>query len=170
MLGCLEVIFFDQPPSVYTVVGDITFFSECDQGFGNWQQPENNVLNWNPVSKIQWSGVRKKVLLLMLTSIHLSLSIALRKKYPNTEFFLVRIFPHSIQMGENKDHKNFHICILFTQCHRLRLEDIYNSLHSRCYRRIWVLKMADARTYLTLFHRHKARIDFLNWKTSITRE
>ena len=35
MLGCLEVIFFDQPPSVYTVVGDITFSSECDQGFGN---------------------------------------------------------------------------------------------------------------------------------------
>ena len=89
MLGYLEVLFFDQPPSVYTVVGDIT-----DQGFGNWQQPENNFLNWNPVSKIQWSGVRKKVLLLMLTSIHLSLSIALRKKYPYTEFFLVRIFPH----------------------------------------------------------------------------
>ena len=129
MLGCLEVIFFDQPPSVYTVVGDITFFSECDQGFSNWQQPENNVLNWNPVSKIQWSGVRKKVLLLMLTSIHLSLSIALRKKYPNTEFFLVRIFPHLNWIRRDTEYlslfspnvgkygpEKLRIWTLFTQC------------------------------------------------------
>ena len=52
----------------------------------------------------------------------------LREKCPNTEFFLIRIFPHlteygeirnispySAQMWENTDHKKIRIWTLFTQ-------------------------------------------------------
>ena len=38
---------------------------------------------------------------------------ALREKCPNTEFFLVRIFPHSVR--ENMDQKELRIWTLFTQ-------------------------------------------------------
>ena len=34
---------------------------------------------------------------------------------PNTEFFLVRIFPYSVQKGENKDQKKLRIWTLFMQ-------------------------------------------------------
>ena len=51
----------------------------------------------------------------------------LREKCSNTEFFLVRIFPHSdwirrdispysVQMRENTDQKKLHIWSVFTQC------------------------------------------------------
>ena len=31
----------------------------------------------------------------------------MRKKCPNTEFFLLHIFPYSVEMRENTDQKNF---------------------------------------------------------------
>ena len=49
--------------------------------------------------------------------------ITLREKFPNTKFFLVRIFPYSIRIRENTDQKKLHIWTLFTQlkwysCHQ----------------------------------------------------
>ena len=41
---------------------------------------------------------------------------SLRKKCPNTEFFLVRIFPQSVQARENTDQKKLHIWSSFVQC------------------------------------------------------
>ena len=34
---------------------------------------------------------------------------ALREKCPNTEFFLVRIFPYSVRVRENTEQKKLHI-------------------------------------------------------------
>ena len=62
---------------------------------------------------------------------------ALREKCPNTEFFLVRIFPHSdqirrdtysVRMWENMDQKKVRISILFTQW---MWGDIYSNLHTQ---------------------------------------
>ena len=39
----------------------------------------------------------------------------LREKCPNTEFFLVRIFPYSVQMRENTDQKKLRIWTPFAQ-------------------------------------------------------
>ena len=38
------------------------------------------------------------------------------QKCPNTEFFLVRIFPYSVQIRETTDQKKLRIWTLFTQC------------------------------------------------------
>ena len=38
----------------------------------------------------------------------------LREKCPNTEFFLVRIFPYSVRIRENTDHKKLRIWTIFT--------------------------------------------------------
>ena len=59
-----------------------------------------------------------------------SFFLTLREKCPNTEFFLVRIFPHSdwirrdtpylsyaARMRENTDQKKLRIRSLFMQCH-----------------------------------------------------
>ena len=46
----------------------------------------------------------------------------LHEKYPNTEFFLVRIFLHSVQIQENTDQKNFRIWTFLTQ-HMLCVKD-----------------------------------------------
>ena len=45
------------------------------------------------------------------------------EKGPNTEFFLVRIFPYLNWIRENTDKKNLRICTLFTQwlCDNLRV-------------------------------------------------
>ena len=45
------------------------------------------------------------------------------EKCPNTEFFLVRIFPYLNWIRENTDKKNLRICTLFTQwlCDNLRV-------------------------------------------------
>ena len=48
--------------------------------------------------------------------ISLILKLTLREKCPNTEFFLVRIFPHSDWIRENMDQKKLRIWTLFTQC------------------------------------------------------
>ena len=40
----------------------------------------------------------------------------LPEKSQNTEFFLVRIFPYSVQMRENTDQKKLRIWPLFAQC------------------------------------------------------
>ena len=39
--------------------------------------------------------------------------ITQREKCPNTEFFLVRIFPYSVQIQENTDQEKFLIWIFF---------------------------------------------------------
>ena len=39
----------------------------------------------------------------------------LREKYPNTKFFLVRVFSYSDRIRENTDHKKLYIWTLFTQ-------------------------------------------------------
>ena len=51
------------------------------------------------------------------------LKFSLREKCPNTEVFLVCIFPYldwirgdTVQMRENTDQKNLRILTLFTQC------------------------------------------------------
>ena len=61
-------------------------------------------------------------------ALYLPVKVPLREKRPNTEFFLVRIFPHSehgdlrskspysVQMRGNTDKKNLRIWTLFTQC------------------------------------------------------
>ena len=51
-------------------------------------------------------------------------SNTLREKCPNTEIFLVRIFPYSVRMWENTDQKKLRIWTLFTQ-HR-SIIDIQN--------------------------------------------
>ena len=43
------------------------------------------------------------------------LTVILREKCPNTEFFLVRIFLYSVRMQENTDQKKLRIWTLFTQ-------------------------------------------------------
>ena len=40
----------------------------------------------------------------------------LREKYPNTKFFLVRIFLYSVRIQGNTDQKKLRIWTLFTQC------------------------------------------------------
>ena len=40
----------------------------------------------------------------------------LREKCPNTEFFLVRIFVHSVRIQENADQKKLRLWTLLTQC------------------------------------------------------
>ena len=40
---------------------------------------------------------------------------SLRNKGQNTEFFLARIFPYSVQIWENTDQKKLRIWALFTQ-------------------------------------------------------
>ena len=42
-----------------------------------------------------------------------SSKISLSKKYPNTEIFLVRIFPYSVQIRKNTDQKKLHIRTIF---------------------------------------------------------
>ena len=52
----------------------------------------------------------------LLNKIHFS-TLALREKCPNTELFLVRIFPYSVQIPENTDQKKFRIWrLFFSQC------------------------------------------------------
>ena len=41
---------------------------------------------------------------------------SLRQKCPNTEFFLVRIFPYSVQIREDTDQKKLLIWALLMQC------------------------------------------------------
>ena len=43
------------------------------------------------------------------------IALPLREKCPNTEFFLVGIFPYSVQMRENTDHTKLLIWTLFMQ-------------------------------------------------------
>ena len=42
--------------------------------------------------------------------------LSLCEKCPNTEFFLVLIFPYSVRIRENKDQKKLRIWTFFTQC------------------------------------------------------
>ena len=48
--------------------------------------------------------------------IFFSLLVSLRENCPNTEFFLVCIFPHLDRIQENTDHKKLRIWTFFTQC------------------------------------------------------
>ena len=43
-------------------------------------------------------------------------SLREKEKCPDTEFFLVRIFLHSVRIQENTDTKKLRIWTLFTQC------------------------------------------------------
>ena len=43
-------------------------------------------------------------------------TLSLCEKFPNMEFFLVHIFPHSVRMQENTDQKKLRIWKHFTQC------------------------------------------------------
>ena len=43
-------------------------------------------------------------------------SISLREKFPNTKFFLVRIYLYSVRIQENTDQKKPRIWTLFMQC------------------------------------------------------
>ena len=45
-----------------------------------------------------------------------STQLTLREKSPNTEFFLVCIFPYSVQIRENMDQKKRRIWTFFAQC------------------------------------------------------
>ena len=54
-----------------------------------------------------------------------SLSLTLREKFPNTEFFMVRIFLYSVQIQENTDHKKLRIRTLSTQCNAYLKRDLY---------------------------------------------
>ena len=47
-------------------------------------------------------------LLLTLVKLNYLVTYSLRGKFSNTEFFLVRIFPHSDWIQENTDQKNSH--------------------------------------------------------------
>ena len=51
----------------------------------------------------------------------------MRKKYPNTEFFLVLIFLYSDWMQENADQQTLSIWELFTQCRYWR--SLYHSFN-----------------------------------------
>ena len=42
--------------------------------------------------------------------------LSLPEKCPNTEFFLIRIFPHSARIRENTDQKKLRLWTHFTQC------------------------------------------------------
>ena len=44
------------------------------------------------------------------------MNISLCEKWPNTEVFLVRNFPYSVQIWENTDQKKLRIWTLFTWC------------------------------------------------------
>ena len=46
---------------------------------------------------------------------YILLKVSLRKKCPNTEFFLVRIFLNSVRILENTDQRKLRIWTLFTQ-------------------------------------------------------
>ena len=46
----------------------------------------------------------------------------LHEKHPNTEFFIVYIFPHSVRIRENTDQKMLRMWTHFTQCNILQFE------------------------------------------------
>ena len=48
------------------------------------------------------------------------LNLSRREKCPNTDFFLVRIFPYSDLIRENADWKKLRILTLYTQCMALK--------------------------------------------------
>ena len=54
-----------------------------------------------------------------------SVSLTLREKCPNTEFFLVPIFLYSVRIQENTDQKKLRIWTLFTQCNAYLKRDLY---------------------------------------------
>ena len=53
-----------------------------------------------------------KPLMLNVSLLQTSMSHPLREKCPNTEFLLIRIFPHSVRLQENMDQKKFRIWTL----------------------------------------------------------
>ena len=59
----------------------------------------------------------------------------LREKYPNTKFFLVRIFrsksPYSVQIRENTDQKKLRIWTLFTQWGNCKLRWWHSTVHNK---------------------------------------
>ena len=61
--------------------------------------------------KICWLFISKISILIFF-----SLLVSLRENCPNTEFFLVCIFPHLDRIQENTDHKKLRIWTFFTQC------------------------------------------------------
>ena len=80
-------------------------------------------------SKIGLTFQPLQTLIWLLTRTGKVPTLALRKKCPNMEFFLVQVFPYcteyrdirrksqySVQTWENMDQKNFCILTLFTQC------------------------------------------------------
>ena len=83
--------------------------------------------------------------------------VTLREKCPNTEFFLVRIFPHldwirrrsispySVRMRENADQKKLGIWTLFMQYqfHQIDLSETFISLYF-----VWALPLCWARFFL----------------------
>ena len=54
-----------------------------------------------------------------------SVSLTLREKCPNTEFFPVRIFLYSVRIQENTDQKKLRIRTLSTQCNAYLKRDLY---------------------------------------------
>ena len=60
--------------------------------------------------------IAKRVSILRKKENKLTHGLSLCEKCPNTEFFLVHIFPYSDRTQENTTQKKLRIWTLFTQC------------------------------------------------------
>ena len=76
-----------------------------------WSLNCNETEGWEISQNLQESTCSGALFLLKLQA-------TLREKCPNTEVFLVRIFPYSDWIPENTDQKKLSIWTLFTQCYR----------------------------------------------------
>ena len=70
----------------------------------------------------------------LIVKIKLMINIPLREKCPNTESFLVFIFPYSVRIQGNTDQKKLRIWTLFTQC------SLLGAFTKRCSKKKAVLK------------------------------
>ena len=70
------------------------------------------------VIRIEKKTIKKQTFFKSYWKIHATRiweAFTLREKCPNTEFFVLRIFPHSVQIRENTKQKKLRIWTLFMQ-------------------------------------------------------
>ena len=90
VLNVLNCLWEKQPPRTYPAICS----SELIANFLN---------TWLCRKHDSWKTLLKEILF-----------VTLREKCPNTEFFQVRIFLHSVRIQENTEQKNLRIWTLFT--------------------------------------------------------
>ena len=94
------------------------FFSKCDQ-ICSFLRIWSHLLNKALMENFIFCAVFiVQQIIETFSNVSLLLLHTLREKWPNTEFFLVRIFLYSVRIQGNTDQKKLHIFTLFTQRYR----------------------------------------------------